>query len=800
MDLDSLVVSNNTLLIIPNNIKNKVLKKLSDSNILFNIKIMSLEEFRNKFYFSYDEKSVYYLMNKYGYKYSIAKEYLNNLYYVDESDYKNEKLKFLSDLKLELKENKLLIIDNLFINYIKNYKIVVYGYDYVNKFYKAMLNKVKEYSNVEIIEKEKSNNKNLKVYEFKNIEEEISFVAQKIIDLIKSGIDINKIFIANVSSEYYEVIKRIFNFYKLPVSLDETNSIYSTTIISDFLNSLKQTKSIEESIGSITSNYNLDIAETSSIFNKLVNICNKYNFEKVDDSIINCIEEELKNTNINKINLTNSVKCINLKDNIFSDTEYIFIIGFNQGTIPTLYKDEDYLGDNIKSMLGIETTTEKNIIEKQIISNIINKIPNLTLTYKLVSSFDSYYPSSLIDEINMEVIKINDEKYNYSNIYNKIQLSQKLDTMIKYNTMENNLDVLYSNYKDLDYLKYDNKFTGIKKDNLKQYLDNKLLLSYSSIDNYFKCGFRYYINNILKLDKYEETFPQFIGNLFHDILSKAFDDNFNYEEEFNTYIKDKDLSNKELFLINKLKDELLFVIETIKQNDKYSKLNEALYEQKIYIDKSRDIKITFMGIIDKLKYKVDNGKTYVTIIDYKTGNTPTNINNTIYGLNMQLPIYLYLAKHYKQFQNVEFIGFYLQKVLNNEISVKGNEDYKTIKRQALKLNGYSVSDESLLELFDSTYKDSEVIKSMKMSSKGFYSYAKVLNREQIEKLTEIVDKNIDTAIDGIIDASFDINPKRIGQTNHGCEFCSYKDLCYMNEKNIVNLEEHTDLDFLGCGE
>jgi len=87
-----------------------------------------------------------------------------------------------------------------------------------------------------------------------------------------------------------------------------------------------------------------------------------------------------------------------------------------------------------------------------------------------------------------------------------------------------------------------------------------------------------------------------------------------------------------------------------------------------------------------------------------------------------------------------------------------------------------------------------------MSSKGFYSYAKVLSKSEIDKLTDIVDKNINNAIDGITNASFDINPKRIGNTNLGCEFCSYKDLCYMNEKNIVNLEEHTNLDFLGCDE
>ena len=89
---------------------------------------------------------------------------------------------------------------------------------------------------------------------------------------------------------------------------------------------------------------------------------------------------------------------------------------------------------------------------------------------------------------------------------------------------------------------------------------------------------------------------------------------------------------------------------------------------------------------------------------------------------------------------------------------------------------------------------------MKVGNNGFYSYAKVLSKEQIDELTKIVDRNIETAIDSILNAEFKINPKRVGQTNIGCEFCKYKDLCYMSEKNIVNLEEHTNLDFLGCGE
>jgi len=470
MDLNNLTIYNNTLLIIPNNIKNKVIKKLSSENILLNIKIMSIEEFRNSFYFSYDEKTIYYLMNTYNYKYTIAKEYLDNLYYIDtDNNYDNEKLIFLKNLKLELVSKNLLNINKLFINYIKNYKVVIYGYDYVNNFYKKMFNKVSEYTEVKIVEKEKSENKLLTVYEFKNIEEEISFVAKKIIDLIKNGVNINQIFISNISSEYEEVLKRIFKFYNLPLDLDENKSIYSTSLATTFLRQLKQSKNVNSSIQYITENYNLNISENLSLFNKIVNICNQYNFNEVDNTIIDCIEEEFKNTQINKIVLSNKITSINHKDNMFNNQEYIFIIGFNQGTIPTLYKDEDFLGDNVKSLLGIETTTEKNVIEKQIISNIINKIPNATITYKLVSPFDTYYPSSLIDELNMKVIKNTEEDYNYSNIYNKIMLSQKLDTMIKYNTLENNIELLYSNYKHIDYLKYDNKFTGINKNNFKKY-------------------------------------------------------------------------------------------------------------------------------------------------------------------------------------------------------------------------------------------------------------------------------------------------------------------------------------------
>ena len=156
---------------------------------------------------------------------------------------------------------------------------------------------------------------------------------------------------------------------------------------------------------------------------------------------------------------------------------------------------------------------------------------------------------------------------------------------------------------------------------------------------------------------------------------------------------------------------------------------------------------------------------------------------------MQLPIYIYLVSKSNDFKNIKIGGFYLQKVLQTVINKDQNNSYETLKRNNLKLQGYSNSDTSILELVDSSYNDSKVIKGLRTSSKGFYAYSKVLNDEQINFIIDTVDNKINEAYIKIKNGEFDINPKRIGGINKGCEFCKYKDLCFMKENDIVNLKE-----------
>lgn len=772
----------NTLLIVPNKIKENIIQEIRENNPLLDITFITKNEFIKKVTFDYDNKTIYYLMNKYNIKYEIAKVYLDNIYFIEDIKYESSKLNYLVEIKKDLIENNLLIFDNIYKEYIKTKHIVVYNFNYIDKYFNKLLS---EFNDVEIINK-KYNNYNIDtIYCYNTLEEEVNGVSVKICDLITSNVDINNIKIYYPSS-YQNTINKIFKMYNIPINTNKS-SIYDTYIGNYFIENLNKT--IEDSINNII-NYDEEIVS------KIINILNKYtwcdNLLEVKDMLI----YELKNTYI-ETKYNKSIDLIDLKDNNITDNDYVFVLGFNQGEIPTIYKDEEYITDNITNVLNIENTLELNKIEYNIILSNLKSIKNLNLSYKLNSDNGVCYISSMSEVLNSNIENIEINNYKYSNKLNKINLTKYLDKLVNYGIKEDNLELLYSNY-DVNYKSFDNKYTLISKDNLYKFINNKLLLSYSSLDNYNKCSFKYYLSNILKISIYEETFMTSIGTIFHEVLSKMNNEDFDLDTEYTNSINklNKEFTIKEKFFLNKLKNELDFIITTIRKQLSNSNLDSYLYEEEIYTNIPGNINIRFMGIIDKLVYKKYNDKTIVAIIDYKTGNPNTNLNNVIYGLDMQLPIYLYLAKNTNKLTNVEIAGFYLQKILNNEINKDYKNSYLKLKENNLKLVGYSNNDIKILNEFDPTYNDSTMIKSLKTTKNGFYTYSKVISSDNINKITNIIDNKIKENANDITNCKFDINPKRQNNDLLGCKYCKFNDICFRKEEDIVDIKEYKNLEFL----
>ncbi len=766
-------LENNMLVICPNEEKVKILHSLEQQNKLYNIKFMTKQEYLNNYFFTYQDNAILYLMKKYHYKVDVCKVYLKYLYVIDENKiYQNKKINFLQKLKKELIQENLLEYNPAFKEYLKNKKKVVLNYPKLDLYEKKAL---------EVEKKEPVEEKELTVTEYKTMEEEVNGVALKIISLIKKNVDINKIYLTNVTSDYFYTVDRIFSYYHIPINHPRKTSIYGTKIVKDYLK-----------------DETLDLEQDNKITKKLVSILNSLVSIKDDSKEYHdLLLSKIKSATLSSEEYQDAIQVKDLDQEDFFDDEYVFVLGMNQDNLPKLEKDTDYISDKDKKELNLYTTDEKNKQAKNSLIETLYKIKNLYLSYKLQTPFQSMYPSSIIEEYKIKVVEKEQDNYSYSNLYNELRLGSKLDTYNRYKEVSPMLKELFTHY-NIPYQTYDNSFKGINHDTYLENLPYPLKLSYTSINSYNECKFKYYLNYVLKINTYEDTFAAFIGSLYHKILQLYKYPNFNFEESYQKYLEKRELSLKEKVLLVRLKKELLELLEQEKRQDLILGYNDELHEQKIEIPLKKDIEVIFTGTIDKIMYYKKVEDTYFTIIDYKSGIVDTRLEKLKYGLSMQLPVYLFLINNSKVFDNPIFTGIYYQNILFNYPSFD-KKPIEDIKKERIKLQGYSTDDLSILSRFDPTYENSEVIKSMKYTDKGFSRFSKVLSDSDVYHIITYTKKEIIKDMNDILQGDFKINPKIYDGKDISCEYCNFKDICYKSQKDVVYLDKVTDLSFLDEG-
>ena len=739
----------------------------NNRNKLSNIKYMNKLEFIHKFYFDYDKKTIYELCKKYNYSYDIALMYLENIYYIEDKMYDNEKLDKLVEIKRYLDDNNLLIYDLLFKELLKSNEVVFDSVE-LTKADNIMISELKSITSVTIKEKE-YNNYSPKIIEFKTMDEEVEYVAIKICELIDSGVNISNIKLSGINNDYDNSIKRIFDMYNLKIG--KSINLYSTNTVRMFIDNYDS--DINKAIDILINNK----CDRDTI-DKIIDIVNSYNFISDYNLVKDMIISELKSLT-KEIHYDNEIEVIDIINNNIKD-EYVFYLNYNQESIPKIHIDDYYITDDIRDLTKLDKIELLNKKERINIKRALTNIKNLTITYKLKSPFTSFNKANILD---IESIKGSlPTKYNYSNVSNKVNLTIMLDDLIKYGNINSNLS-LYSKHYHIDYNTYDNRYVRINTNDLYEYLDNKLNLSYTSMNDYYKCSFKYYLKYILKIDINKEIITRYIGSIFHYVLERGLDSDIDINETIMRYLNDNsiELSDKELFFLDKLKEELPFIVEIIRKQDDFIKLKKRLYEERIEIKYHNKIDVSFVGIIDKIMYDND----IYALIDYKTGNDSIDLSLNYYGINMQLAIYLLLASH--RFEGAKFAGFYLQHILNK---VGKSEDVSKLEAK-YKLVGYSNT--KYIGEFDKTYKDSSLIKSLKVKSDdSYYSTSKVLSDDEVNNLISLAGNKVEECIDGVVSARFDINPKNIAGKNIGCEFCNYKDICFMENKDVVYLEKKED--------
>ena len=780
------VIKDDLILIVPSNIKSSIIEKISQLENIFSYNIFSIEEIKKSIIFDFDIKAISYIVNNYKVKVKIANEYIEAMYYIENKKYDNNKLDMLVSIKNELIENKLLKFDENIKTIFKGKNIVVYGFDTLTLKEKFVLDKIGQ--DYKIIAKE-YNKKDLVVYGFETLEDEVNALCINISKLLLDGVDINNIKIANVGDEYLFTIDRYFKMFNIPINLNIKYKLFDIPAISWFYNDLLDSNNYQQSLDNFKEKYG-----ENDLYNQLISILNDF-VDMDDKDTYQILKERLKEAHLPYIQKDNAIEIIDLDNFEFDDNLYVFALSINQGVYPRTYRDDRFINDKESSLLGIDTTEDLNNVSQFRFEALIYGCKNLVLSYKKRSSFNSfsraYILSKYIDEKKENKFEF-DMNTSFSVLRDKLYLASIYDSIDAKNENEY-INNLYSNY-DIDYQTYSNSYKPIDKNTIEKYINNelankKMMLSYSSLNTYYQCAFKYYLKYFLHLSIFSDSVGSNIGNVFHKVLEQRYKDkSFNFDDCYDLLANDEKYDVVTKLYLKKLKENLRAIIDTNDEFFSKSKLNRTIVEREIKVIIDDPKPMVFDGKIDKIVAGYDNNDLFMAIIDYKTNpDEDFDMDNVEYGLNMQLPIYLYLTRKDNKLKDSNIGGIYIQSVVAKNKKIT---DTKDVLLSTIAYKGYSSSSIKAIGMFDPSLGASGMIKGLKIDDKGnFDKKAKILSKEQMDELVKNVDEKIKNAIYNIYQGNFTINPKDIDGKDKSCNYCEYKDCCYKKYSDIVFIKK-----------
>ncbi len=752
-----------------------------NKNPFLKFKLLTKEDALKGFFFTYSDEAVLHLMAHHAISFELAKTYLENMYFLPEPLSEDAQIRNLQTLKNELEEKGFLRHDDLFLSLMKNKEVAVFGYDENDRELSYILNKVStQYSFAPISCAEETPER--LAFQFETIEDELQWVFNQISLALSSGVSIDDIFFYDPPSEYSFLLRKLSGFYGIPVNFAHSLTLASSKPGIEFLALLLQGKSPEEALGALSQE------PLDSIEKQLVDVISNHlplNLEphKHHDFFLN----KLRETHLSEPQYDHAVHI--LKGNYFPESSHIFLLGFNEGNFPKVIKNVDFLDDSKKRLLGRNDSEYENLKEENTVLSLLNGKHAVTVSFKNQSLTDTFKPSPMISSLKMKVEKGSLSNVEYGNEWAKIRLAEYMDSERKYQKRYP-LQTSLSEQINVPFRSYDHRYTrvnALQGDSVGRY-------SYTSISEFFECQFKYYTSRILKIDPFEDTFYTKFGKLAHAVLERKYSDSFDFDAVFAEEASMQDFSTKEKVFLNRLKTEIFNVIQFNEEHETTMAAQEVLTEKKVEI--MLEPKISLVGVIDKV---VLTGKTtrFLSLIDYKTGTVDFNPNHIRFGYSLQLPIYALLASRDAYLANHEVIGLYIQTIITKKLIRPSGKDAQKFYSDQFRLSGLFTDDFEKLQTFDGTFRDSKYIKSLKVTLSGNLSansQKKAFSKEVLNRYIETTLQKIKEADASIKNNDFRINPKSLDNGELPCRYCTYRDICFRDEKDVVqiNTKENND--------
>lgn len=788
--LELITEMENPLVIASGAVLEKIVRALSERRGLVKASFRSFQEAARDLLGEYGPEARIALAREEGISPELAEIKLENSLLVD-SRYQNQKIHEL--IRIKNKCRPFLKINPLLERLYENRPVLLVGAFFEGDRFQRALEIIKTKTDVIHYRFEKKRKKH-RILEFSSYKEEIASLVQRVGKLLDTGVGAERIKIQKLPETYLPYLKEAFLLAGIDIELSGKHSLYECEHVQEFLEELALymecpvSEAFEKAFSGFADG---DLARVLNLY-----LREDYYVREIYEDLVH----QLKKTTPGKEEFSNQIVVGDYRDQHLDAGDILFILGFNQDLFPETHLDEEYLADHERERLGLFTSREKNRAARKKALALINGTASVELSYSLNHGGVRVPLSGLASSLEHEVVKSERKDVSYVPKLEQIRLGKRLDLYYRYSETSPELFRLHSTWPEFAYRSYSHAYTGVNPEDLQAALPKTL--SYTALDQYFRCRFLYYLERVLGISRVRNEEALFIGNLFHNLLEALLVEDPEEPEEFlkrklAEYLQEEniELNAREEFFAGKYLEVLLRFRRFLKLEEETSSLKTVALEKSFRIP-LRD-GFVLEGKIDKIQSFSHDGEEYYVVVDYKSGNADIDLGRIVYGLNLQIPLYFYLLKHAGL--SAKFGGGYLQRVLPN--TVFGRDPRFSYEEQFFRFfrkTGYSPDRGALLEKLDRNYGHPlSTLRGIRTTKSGFHadSLRFMLSEEEFEQILAIVGEKIEAALAGILAGDFRIDPKK-SRSFDSCEYCPYKDLCFRDERDYVRIREYKNLSFL----
>lgn len=503
----------------------------------------------------------------------------------------------------------------------------------------------------------------------------------------------------------------------------------------------------------------------------------------------------------------------------FIEADYVIVLGVNQGSFPAVYSSTALISNSLRATLGLSTNEHKTSYAVDEFLWFCRIQGSVWCTAKK-RSLDRLYAPSLIFSSSNPLIPFRDKNVNFD-FENRYSIPQDLLMYKKEHHRQrrqgfftDELAFLHLQFEDQMPAAYDNKFKGISANTLKEF-PTPNAASYSSLNSFFHCQFRYWMEQVLSVDPFETSPALYLGNMSHYVMKELGYDfgGENYEDKVQQYAKEylheiqHELTFSMTFYLNHMIVYLTRAVSLMQQFQQYSKFELQFIEQELSQPLKESL-MTLRGVVDHVSmYESPEGIQHVLIVDYKSGKTDTGYAKVEYGIDCQLFVYMLMIRNANLVDDPYFSGAFQFSLFPSDVPHK--DPKKTFQQQIDAQLGFDGFVENDVNTFKTIYENDDSLFNVSLTKANEFhkSYKKTFHQESMHSLLNLLNQKIEEASLLIHQGQFVINPKAFfGEKKHtldlsnyrednSCKYCHLKDVCYRTEEDFTKIKKDRDQTF-----